>query len=392
MQHLLPIIAMSTFAGSLSARAMDPVLPQLAAELLVTIQTAATLASAFAFTFAMVQPGLGAIADMFGKPKLIFICLIVLGVGNLIGAMSTSFEVLLITRIVCGAAGGGIFPITLSLVGDIFPLSGRQVAMSRVLAGAMTGNLLGASLSGVIGDFVGWRGVLVIIGILVIGTSAAVGWGFRQNMTAPRKATNFGQLRQHYRAIFRHPHARVCYTAVFIEGSCVLGLFPFIAAFLADLGEPRLSIAGIVIAGFAIGGLVYTTSVSRLLPRIGEKGLMIGGGLLCASQLIVIALGPVWQAQFVSLLVMGCGFYMIHGSLQTFSSEISTEARGTAVGLHAFFFFLGQTAGPIAYGAGISYLGKGPTLYITATIMLVMGFTCSRLLQHRHAKAANAGT
>jgi predicted MFS family arabinose efflux permease len=219
-----------------------------------------------------------------------------------------------------------------------------------------------------------------------------VGWGFRQNMTAPRKATNFGQLRQHYRAIFRHPHARVCYTAVFIEGSCVLGLFPFIAAFLADLGEPRLSIAGIVIAGFAIGGLVYTTSVSRLLPRIGEKGLMIGGGLLCASQLIVIALGPVWQAQFVSLLVMGCGFYMIHGSLQTFSSEISTEARGTAVGLHAFFFFLGQTAGPIAYGAGISYLGKEPTLYITATIMLVMGFTCSRLLQHKHAKAANAGT
>jgi MFS family permease len=68
MQHLLPIIAMSTFAGSLSARAMDPVLPQLATELLVTIQTAATLASAFAFTFAMVQPGLGAIADMFGKP------------------------------------------------------------------------------------------------------------------------------------------------------------------------------------------------------------------------------------------------------------------------------------------------------------------------------------
>jgi predicted MFS family arabinose efflux permease len=73
MQYLLPIIAMAGFAGSISARAMDPVLPQVASELLVTIQTAATLASAFAFTFAMIQPALGVVADMFGKPKLIFL-------------------------------------------------------------------------------------------------------------------------------------------------------------------------------------------------------------------------------------------------------------------------------------------------------------------------------
>ena len=155
-----------------------------------------------------------------------------------------------------------------------------------------------------------------------------------------------------------HPHARVCYRGVFIEGSCVLGLFPFVAAFLAELGEPRLSIAGLVIAGFPLGGLVYTSTVSRLLPRIGEKGLMIGGGALMASQLVVIALGPPWQAQLACFVVLGCGFYMIHGSLQTFASEISIEARGTAVALHAFCFFLGQTAGPIAYGYGILHFGQ----------------------------------
>ena len=46
--------------------------------------------------------------------------------------------------------------------------------------------------------------------------------------------------------------------AVFVEGCCVLGLFPFIAAFLFELGETSLSIAGLVIAGFAVGGLFYT--------------------------------------------------------------------------------------------------------------------------------------
>jgi MFS family permease len=79
---------MSTFAGALSARAMDPVLPQVAADLAVTIQVAATVASAFAVTFALVQPALGVVADVFGKAKLIFICLIVLGASNIAGAFS----------------------------------------------------------------------------------------------------------------------------------------------------------------------------------------------------------------------------------------------------------------------------------------------------------------
>ncbi len=263
---------MSTFAGSLSGRALDPVLPQVAADLAVTIQVAATLASAFAVTFALIQPGLGIVADMFGKPKLILICLALLGVSNIAGAMSTSFDMLLITRVLSGIGGGGVFPITLSLVGDLFPLRERQVAMSRILAGAMAGNLLGASLSGVIGDFIGWRGVLMGIGLLVIVASVAVGWGFRAQMRAPRKQINLADIGRNYRVILQHPYARLCYPAVFIEGCCVLGVFPFVAAFLVELGEPRLSIAGVVIAGFAVGGLVYTSSVSRLLPRARREG------------------------------------------------------------------------------------------------------------------------
>jgi predicted MFS family arabinose efflux permease len=389
MHYLLPIIAMSTFAGALSARAMDPVLPQVAADLAVTIQVAATVASAFAVTFALVQPALGVVADVFGKAKLIFICLILLGASNIAGALSTSFDMLLVTRALSGAGGGGVMPVTLGLVGDLFPIRERQVALSRILAGAMAGNLLGATLSGLIGDIVGWRGVLMTIGVLVLAASVAVGWGFRDQMRAPRRQTNFADMVRNYRAILMHPHARVCYLGVFIEGSCLLGLFPFVAAFLAELGEPRLSIAGLVMAGFPLGGLVYTSTVSRLLPRIGERGLLIGGGALMASQLAIIALGPPWQVQLACFVVLGCGFYMIHGSLQTFASEISIEARGTAVAMHAFCFFLGQSAGPIAYGFGILHVGKLPTLLAAAAIMLALGFVCARLLQHKHVATAD---
>ncbi len=197
----------------------------------------------------------------------------------------------------------------------------RQIAIWRTLAGAMTGNLLGASLAGLIGDFLGWRGVLAVLGSLAVVASVAVTLGFRGGaLTRAPAKVDLSVLRHGYRTIFANPNARVCYTAVFIEGCCVLGLFPYIASFLFEQGVTSLSISGIVIAAFAVGGLFYTLSVSRFLPRLGVNRMMIAGATLMSLQLAVIAFGPPWPFQAASFVLMGWGFYMIHGSLQVWAS------------------------------------------------------------------------
>jgi predicted MFS family arabinose efflux permease len=385
----LNIITLATFAASLSARALDPVLPRVAEDFGVSIATAASFAAVFAFTFAIIQPVLGAAADLFGKARLMIICLCLLGLANILGALTTSFPLLFATRILAGIGSGGVFPVALGLTSDLVGPERRQIAIGRTLAGSMTGNLLGASVSGLIGDCLGWRGVLAVLGVLVIIASIAVALGFRGAELKHPPKTNLSALKAGYGTIFSNPNA-LCYAAVFIEGCCVLGLFPFIASFLFDLGETSLSIAGIVIAGFAVGGLFYTMSVSRFLPRLGVKGMMIVGASLVGLQLAAIAFGPNWKIQAASLLFMGWGFYMIHGCLQVFASELSVEARATALSLHSFFFFMGQTFGPIAYGFGIQHAGKIPTLLTAAAIMIALGFACARLL--RQTRPADAGS
>jgi predicted MFS family arabinose efflux permease len=390
MPPALNVIALATFAASLSARALDPVLPHVADEFGVSIATAASFSAVFAFTFAIVQPVLGAAADLFGKARLMIVCLVLLGFASILGALSTSFPLLFATRILAGIGSGGVFPIALGLTSDLVAPEKRQIAIGRTLAGAMTGNLLGASASGIIGDFLGWRGVLAVLGLLVIVASVAVTTGFRgAALTRTPVKMDLGVLRHGYRTIFANPNAIVCYGAVFIEGCCVLGLFPYLAAFLFELGETSLAIAGIVIAGFAVGGLFYTMSVSRFLPRLGVNGMMIAGAALVGLQLAIVAFGPGWKIQAISLLFMGWGFYMLHGSLQVFSSELSVEARATALSLHSFFFFMGQTVGPIAYGFGIQNVGKIPTLLTSAIIITALGFACARLL--RQTRPADAG-
>jgi predicted MFS family arabinose efflux permease len=113
------------------------------------------------------------------------------------------------------------------------------------------------------------------------------------------------------------------------------------------------------------------------------KGMMIVGAALVGIQLIATAFGPGWKLQFLCMLMMGWGFYMIHGCIQVFASELSVEARATALSLHSFFFFMGQTVGPIAYGFGLQHGGKALTLGTAAACMIVLGFACAQLLKQR---------
>lgn len=388
----LNVIALSGFAASLSTRALDPVLPRIASEFSVTIATAAGLAAVTAFTFAVVQPAIGALGDLFGKARLMIVCLAMLGVASLLGAVATSFPLLFVTRILAGIGTGGVFPVALGLTSDLVEPERRQVAIGRVLGGSMAGNLLGASASGVIGDALGWRGVLAILGILVIVAAIAVALASRSaSFSRGNGGMDLPALRRGYRTIFSNPNAAICFAAVAIEGTCVMGVFPYVAAFLHEQGQDSLTIAGIVIAGFAVGGLIYTLTVSQLLPRLRVNGMMIAGGALVGLQLAALTLGAPWQVQIGSFILMGMGFYMLHGCIQVFASELSEAARGTAMSLHSFFFFIGQTTGPIAYGFSLSHLGKWPTLVLAAVTMATLGVVLASILRPRPPADAIAG-
>jgi len=386
----LNIITLATFSASLSGRALDPVLPHVADDFGITIATAASFAAVFAFTFAAIQPLIGTAGDLFGKARLMIVCLVILGLANIAGALATSFPLLFASRILVGLGAGGVFPVALGLTSDLVGPEQRQIAIGRTLAGSMSGLLLGATFSGLIGDLMGWRGVLAILGALVVAAAIAVAAGFRGAELKHPPRSSLSALKSGYRTIFVNPNARICYSAVFVEGCFVLGLFPFIASFLFDLGETSLSVAGIVIAGFAIGGLFYTMTVSRFLSAMGVRGMMIAGGMLVGLQLVATGFGPAWKLQFLCMLMMGWGFYMIHGCLQVFASELSVEARATALSLHSFFFFMGQTVGPIAYGFGLQHGGKLPTLLTAACAMIMLGLVCARLLRVRRPGDAPA--
>jgi DHA1 family inner membrane transport protein len=376
MGRVLNLMAFVVFATTLFMRSVDPVIPQIAQGLNVEPTTAALLSTGFTLPYALVQPVLGALADMFSKTRLIAICMLTVGIATLACGLATNFEMLMGLRVLAGLAAGGIFPIALAVAADRVPIAQRQVAIGRLLFAAMSGNLLGASGAGVIGDLIGWRGVFFATGAIDLIALAVAIPGFR-SMGETAGRFDLSTLGPNYRAIFSNPMAKYCFGAVFVEAVFMFGVFPYMASLLHTEGETRASIAGIVIAGFGIGGVIYTLSVSWLLTYFSVQRLMAAGGMVMGFCVFVIALRAAWPVEFANFLLLGFGFYLLHGCIQVFVTELAPAARGSAVAAHSFFFFLGQAIGPVVYGLGFGSVGIVPVLLLGSIMLMVTGWVCA---------------
>ena len=286
----LKIVSLVVFASTIFTRGVDPLIPKIAADLAIDAKTAALLSTAFTFPYALVQPVLGAFGDHFGKTRLMNFCLLVVALAALVCAAATSFSLLIGMRVVAGCVAGGLFPIALALIGDLVPVQQRQVAIGRLLAVGLSGNLVGASIAGVIADLVGWRGVFGVFGLFALVMTVTAFAALRGHDQGKRPPFRLASVVAGFRSVFADPRAKVCFGAVFLEGLFIHGVFPYVALLLLATGEARASIAGLVIAAFGLGGVVYSMLVSVLVARIAQRWLMIIGGFVAGAMLVLIAL------------------------------------------------------------------------------------------------------
>jgi predicted MFS family arabinose efflux permease len=383
MNRLLVTVSLFAFGCTIFSRTVDPIVPQIAASFDVLPTTAALLVSAYALPYAVVQPVLGALADIFGKARMMVICLVISILATFASAAAVTFGQLVVARVLAGMVSGGVFPSAVAIVGDHFPMSQRQVAIGRVVAAGMLGNLLGASVAGLAGDLWDWRGAFIITGMIAAATLLPVRGFLRDTRDEPRAPLRIATMLANYRAVVANPLAKICFGAVFFNSFFIFGLLPYIATILEAQGETSATIAGVIIAAFGIGAIVYSVTVRQVLVLTGgDRWPMAGGGLVVAVCLMLIPLQPPWPVQAVNFLIMGVAFFMLHGSIQVYVTELAPTARASAMALHSSSFFFGMALGPLFYGYGFGHLGVSWTFAIAAAGIMAVGIWSAATLRH----------
>ena len=380
---LLLVLCLACFAGSYSIRLIDPVIPEIARTFDTVPAVAALLASAFTFPYALGQPVLGPMADAFGKARMVKVGLAVLCVCLAAVAMAPNLETMFVARALAGFAGGAIIPVAIAMIGDRVDYANRQIALSQLLSAMLVSQLVSLIGTGFIAAWLGWR---VAVGLSVAVTVAAL--VIAMVGLRPRKVERppfrFATVRESNADVLANPRAVVCYTAVTIEGIVIFGLLPYVAALLEQRGAGTIAEAGIVLAFMGVGGLLFTVTVRRLLKHLGGMlNLIRLGGVIGSLGYCGIAMQGSWPFEAGAFLLVGLGFYSVHNSLQTLATELAPDHRGSAVALHAFFFFLGHAAGPPIYSLAFSAIGVSATIFTAAAICAVGGFVLAAALNAR---------
>jgi predicted MFS family arabinose efflux permease len=385
-RRLILILAICGFASSFAIRSLDPLIGVVARDLQSDPHTIALLATALAIPYAFIQPILGPVGDALGKERIMKVCLAILTATLAASALTPDSVMLFVLRMVSGAAAGGVIPMVLATIGDRVEMARRQIAISRFLLAVIAGQLSGATLSGFLAESIGWRGVFALSSALALIGFAAALFGFAKT-AAPTTVFDVSVALARYRAIIALPRARALFSFVFIEGVVIFGIFPFVAPLLEARGAGGPSEAGIIIAGFAAGGILYSALVAVLLRTLGLAWMLVAAGAFGAFGFAGIAVAGHWSVDAIAMVALGLSFYMLHNSFQTQVTEVAPQARGSAVALHAFSFFCGQAIGPVSLGFGFAVIGQAPTLLFGALAILALGIVAAWILAPAQLRA-----
>jgi YNFM family putative membrane transporter len=368
------LLASGGFVSGLTMRVAEPLLPKVAHDFGVSVAAAAVLITGFTLAYGLFQLVHGPLGDRFGKLRAVTIALLLTALACAACALAASLETLALCRFLTGMTAGAVIPLSFAFVGDNVPYEGRQALLGRFIMGNLLGQTFGPLLGGVFSDSIGWRATFLVpavaffvIGLLLIPLARTEG------ATQLHRAEGGNPMRR-YASLLRSRRVRIVLLAVAVEGFLFFGMFAYLGAYLRhDFGLSYTAI-GFLLAGFGVGGVVYSLLVKVLLLRLGQRGLVGAGGMLLLTCCVMLALSPHWPLCAVAIAALGLAFYMLHNTLQTRATEMAPEARGSAVSAFAFCLFLGQTLGVSAVGLGIEHAGYRPLIGMTGAALAVLAF------------------
>lgn len=372
--RVIVLLAISGFVSAANLRVCDPLLPQIAGELGVSIGGAGAIITAFALSYGLSQVVIGPLGDAHGKLRLTVLGSLWAGLSTLLCAVMPSIVPVVALRFMAGIGGAAIIPLAIAWLGDVIPYERRQPILARFASGQILGVVFGQAAGGILGEFVGWRGALLLVGVAHIAAGIALALEMRSltiGVPPPGRA-RWGEAALAARAILSRPWPRTLLGTTFVEGVLMFGAFAYVGAHLNQRFGIGPGIVGVTIAAFGLGALAYSLAAGWLVPRWGQSRLMAVGIVLLASGYVVLGVTPwLWVAP-VSVAVVGLGFYMLHNTMQTEATQLAPEARGLSVSMFAIMLFTGQSVGVALAGAVFDRWGGVPVFLGAAVGLLVV--------------------
>jgi len=364
MPVALYMLAVAVFAQATSEFMLAGLVPEIAAELAISTAAAGSLTSAFAVGMIVGAPGMAVLCRRFPPRSALLVFLTAFVAVHIVGAVTPSFTVLFVTRVISALANAGFLAIALAVAVRMVPGERTGRATALLLAGTTLACVVGVPAGALLGQAWGWRSAFWAVAL--ISLPAIIGVVLSVPVTAGRQRVGrvVGEL-----GALRRPNLSLTLLVGALVNGATFCTFTYLAPVLTDRSGLDPSWVPIGLALFGIGSFVGVTAAGRLADHHPGVVIVVGGIMLVLGWTIFALTAVHPAAALIAIGVQGALSFAVGSTVIARALVIATDAPTLGGSYATASFNVGAALGPALGGLALDVTESAQApIWISATL------------------------
>ncbi|UKY53788.1 Cmx/CmrA family chloramphenicol efflux MFS transporter [Streptomyces inhibens] len=388
MPFFLYLLGLAVFAQGTSEFMLSGLLPDIAADLQISLSAAGSLTSAFAVGMIVGAPLMAILSLRWSRRGALLTFLVTFLLVHIVGAVTTDYGVLLATRVIAALANAGFLAVALTTATAAVPPNAKGRATSVLLGGTTMACIAGVPAGALLGELWGWRSAFWAVALVSVPAVVAIVWsvpagGGRDSAAGEPSAR--GELRA-----LRSPRLVVTLLLGALVNGATFCTFTYLAPLVTDVAGIGTSWVPAVLALFGLGSFVGVGVGGRLADTRPVPLLVAGGVALLIGWAVLALTAGSPAATVVLVLVQGTLSFAVGSTLIAQALYAATGAPTLAGGFATAALNVGAAIGPwwggAALGMGFGYRGPVWVSVLMVALALATGGVAGAVPRRRTAK------
>ncbi|NKY54352.1 Cmx/CmrA family chloramphenicol efflux MFS transporter [Nocardia vermiculata] len=350
MPFVVFVLAIAVFAQGTSEFMVSGLLDQIAADVGVSLGAAGLLTSLYAAGMVLGAPTMAMVA---GRLPLRYSVTAFLGLfcaAHVLGAATTGFAVLLVTRVVAAVANAGFLAIALAALPRLVASAMLGRATSVVVSGVTVACIAGVPAGTMLGQLWGWRSAFWAVAAISAAALIPVwtmlrGVGRDDDTTDGRRQS----MRREWLVLRQRPVLIAVVAGVLVNGATFAG-FTYLGTITTGTSGSDGWVP-VVLALFGIGSFLGVTVTGRYSDRHQRRIIVAGSVVLVAAWLLAAGTAHTLPGILAMSLVAGAVAFGVGSTLIGAIVQTATPAAPRIAGaLATTAFNIGAVLGPLTAG------------------------------------------
>ncbi|MCL9783157.1 MFS transporter [Vibrio sp. S4M6] len=332
--------------------------------------------SLFMLVWAVSLPFAGYWSDKVGRRFSLIAGALITSFGLFATAMTSSLELLLLTRALTAVGYGIVFISAQGYVTDATNNSNRTKGMATFLSAFFSGSLCGAAIGGIIADKLGYSETFLMASMLALASAGLVAIFFdKSSVNSASKPVKL----QDFKILLGNKYFALITFFSAIPAKIVLTgfLYYIVPVYLKYLGESSAA-SGRIMMGYGLAIIIISPLSAMLVDKFSNKiAFIVFGGLLSALAMLNFTF---FSGSFgILLIVILIG--IAHGVSVSPQIPLVMELlqdqgvdKGKVIGIFRLTERIGNVAGPLLGGLALGILGYDTTIVVFGFALLLSAF------------------